>query len=676
MRDELADFLRFCAVERRLAPLTCAAYERDVLACRGYLEAQGVTEFTLAETPCEAAVHNAARVGDTTLTQELEGEVRCEDRDGVPVFWAEAPEPFVGALLFRVGRADETLRDGGLTHLVEHLALSRIGRRPYEYNAVVDATVTGFYVSGTRDEVLPHFAEVTAGLRELPLDRIKTEKRILTTEAQSAGADVHARLLSLRFGAVGYGLVHQGELGLEWLTSDRVGTWAGERFTGANAAVWLTGKPPEHLEIVLPAGSAHPPPPPEPIPSLALPSYLADGSGGVAVSVTSQRSTAIHAAFLIALERARARLRRDAGLSYAPVGWYAPLDGRVAHIVMNADCKDQEASRVRDELLRILDDLAEHGPTEDELEWDRTMLDRQLRDPNWAHSMLDARVRDSLAGVESPTRADLLRERAELTSDAVGNAVAQALTSLLVLVPTGVPMGGHRHLTAYAPENKELVDGRRYRVTKEWQQWKETSELVVGESAFSYLWADRTKVMSWKFDECVAGIRLLSGALTVVGRDGSSVTIYPHRYEGGFEALHTIENALGEKRLVPTSDRGRELAPIIQEELGARVGRIAAEIDLLPNLLAETEELRRLAEARRGNQVGLLGVTDRRLLFLFWGLHEKELFEKALDEISDVTVKGLLQKRLVVTDGSEMTEFQKVQPEGRLGDIVRLLSAS
>jgi site-specific recombinase XerD len=45
MREELADFLRFCAVERRLAPLTCAAYERDVSACLGYLEGQGVTDL-------------------------------------------------------------------------------------------------------------------------------------------------------------------------------------------------------------------------------------------------------------------------------------------------------------------------------------------------------------------------------------------------------------------------------------------------------------------------------------------------------------------------------------------------------------------------------------------------------------------------------------------------------
>jgi site-specific recombinase XerD len=43
--QELADFLRFCATERRLAPTTCAAYERDVTACLGYLQGQGVRDL-------------------------------------------------------------------------------------------------------------------------------------------------------------------------------------------------------------------------------------------------------------------------------------------------------------------------------------------------------------------------------------------------------------------------------------------------------------------------------------------------------------------------------------------------------------------------------------------------------------------------------------------------------
>jgi site-specific recombinase XerD len=42
---ELADFQRFCASERRLAPTTCAAYERDVSACLDYLHGQGIDDL-------------------------------------------------------------------------------------------------------------------------------------------------------------------------------------------------------------------------------------------------------------------------------------------------------------------------------------------------------------------------------------------------------------------------------------------------------------------------------------------------------------------------------------------------------------------------------------------------------------------------------------------------------
>ena len=45
MKEELADFLRFCSLERRLAPLTCAAYERDVSACLAYLQGVGLTDL-------------------------------------------------------------------------------------------------------------------------------------------------------------------------------------------------------------------------------------------------------------------------------------------------------------------------------------------------------------------------------------------------------------------------------------------------------------------------------------------------------------------------------------------------------------------------------------------------------------------------------------------------------
>jgi len=42
---ELADFLRFCELERRLAPMTCSAYERDVSACLAYLQGEGFEDL-------------------------------------------------------------------------------------------------------------------------------------------------------------------------------------------------------------------------------------------------------------------------------------------------------------------------------------------------------------------------------------------------------------------------------------------------------------------------------------------------------------------------------------------------------------------------------------------------------------------------------------------------------
>jgi site-specific recombinase XerD len=39
---ELADFMRFCELERRLAPKTCSEYERDVSACLAHLQGQGI----------------------------------------------------------------------------------------------------------------------------------------------------------------------------------------------------------------------------------------------------------------------------------------------------------------------------------------------------------------------------------------------------------------------------------------------------------------------------------------------------------------------------------------------------------------------------------------------------------------------------------------------------------
>jgi len=51
MDSEVADFLTFCRVERRLAELTCTAYERDVRACLRFLRERGTGDLSLVRPP-------------------------------------------------------------------------------------------------------------------------------------------------------------------------------------------------------------------------------------------------------------------------------------------------------------------------------------------------------------------------------------------------------------------------------------------------------------------------------------------------------------------------------------------------------------------------------------------------------------------------------------------------
>jgi hypothetical protein len=51
MEQEVADSLAYCRVERRLADLTCSAYERDVRACLAFLSERGIRDLGRVGAP-------------------------------------------------------------------------------------------------------------------------------------------------------------------------------------------------------------------------------------------------------------------------------------------------------------------------------------------------------------------------------------------------------------------------------------------------------------------------------------------------------------------------------------------------------------------------------------------------------------------------------------------------
>jgi hypothetical protein len=597
------------------------------------------------------------------------GRVRVERRRGLPLYWTDAPEPFVGALIFRVGRSDENLRAGGITHLVEHLALSCIGRRRIEFNGHVEGSFVLFSAEGSRSDVAAFLQDVASSIDDLPVDRLAEQKEILRAEAETRPPGVVSHLLALRFGPCAHGLRFHRELGLGWLRGPDVVAWRDRCFGDGNGAAMLSGTPPEGFAIELRPVDPLPAVEPVPIPSLALPAQATVGEENAAVSVVAPRSLALNAGFAIAMERARQTLREGAALSYSPTAFYEPLDGRTAHAVLAADCRPQDSGRVRDGLLAILDDLAERGPTEEELEWDREMRRRADDDPNRPLGELDAHVRDTLWGVEPISLEQLSMERDDLVAADVAAAMADSLPSLLALV-AGVPPPTTR-LGEYSPERKDALQGQRYAPTAEWRAWRERSELVIGDEGFSYLQPDRGETTSWLYGECVAGVWTLSGNLEVVARDGSAVVLRPNRYERGQEAVDRVAEALGPERLVPLDDLEGRLAPLVAEQLADRAEHLDAEVDVLGAVLGSGEQLCHLAEASRnspaGQQVGLLVLTDRRVLFLFLGSEIRHIVEERRDDVR-LDVKGRFRKRLVI-DGKDRTELRNIQPAARLEEI-------
>ena len=82
MIDELDDFVHYCRIERRLAPLTCSAYERDVRACLAFLAGRGIASWAdvrpaeLRRFLAAEAAHRPAPASQARTVAALQGFFR------------------------------------------------------------------------------------------------------------------------------------------------------------------------------------------------------------------------------------------------------------------------------------------------------------------------------------------------------------------------------------------------------------------------------------------------------------------------------------------------------------------------------------------------------------------------------------------------------------------------
>ncbi len=465
--------------------------------------------------------------------------------DGVPTVWSSAPGPLTAALLFRVGRADEDPVEGGITHLVEHLAMAAVGDPRYECNAFVEGTLTVFFATCSPAEMTAFLETVTRALSDLPLARLDRERVILRRESEGNEPSASEMHRHLRYGMSGHGMVGQPEFGLKHLAAPRIAEWSTSRFTLDNATLWLTGPPPEGLRLHLPAGQRFPPPIPEPIGYLSPPHRLADLPGiGLGFELPRERGAGTFMSILH--RRLRQRLRMDEGLVYGVVAEYEPLDATTAIALVGADCDPGDADPIAHAALQTLDELGQGRATAAELEDELSDVLRAADDPTAVAGLLDITARDELLGMPRRSPQDRLDEQRATTVDDVANIARHARRSMILLATMSDPP---RDVDEYPTPVHGVVSGRELKPLLSVLGFGRRQRLVVGPDGVSLREADGA-VTTILYRECVLLEKPADDEIVLWSRDGDRIYIPGIFWRGGKALLAEIEASVPASRIV------------------------------------------------------------------------------------------------------------------------------
>ncbi|MBK6033402.1 insulinase family protein [Streptomyces sp. MBT59] len=465
--------------------------------------------------------------------------------------------PVTAGLYFRVGAADETLATAGLTHLVEHLALHRHGVSDLHYNGSTAATHTHFVVSGTAGEVVAYLNGVCASLRDLPVERLATEREILRTEQAGRSRGPNHQLPLWRYGARGYGLVSYPEYGTLHLTADAVRHWAATWFTRDNAVLWITGDTvPEGLDLALPAGRRQP----LPVPTSALPvtpAYLTGGSGGVVLDGIVRRSTA---AALLAEVLSRALftdLRQRGGYSYTADCGYHPRDADHATITAFADALPQKQDAVVGGFIDVLARLRAGTIAEAELDSARAKFLKQYEIPDVGAAALPSHALNVLTGHENLTPDEHRAHLADVTVEDLRDVARELYDSALIQVPgRGVDWAGFTE----APQWSGPSFGPEPLGTVHRSRASDAVSLAVGREAVT-LTTPRGRI-SVRYDACAAMRVYPDGARHLIGFDAFVVEVEPTLFAKLTpDRMAVIDAAVPATAVVPMPERDPDEIP-------------------------------------------------------------------------------------------------------------------
>lgn len=462
--------------------------------------------------------------------------IRQIEVDGVRTLLVPTTGPMHAGLVFRVGRADETLARAGITHLIEHLALHPVGLTDYHFNGATGQVVTHFHMQGAAKDVAAFLSGVCDALSDLPMERMQVEKEILRTEQDSRTPHVLEPMGLWRHGARDYGVASFPEWGLSMLTEADLRAWTARYFTRDNAVLWIAGDDvPEGLSLRLPAGV----PQPAPTASSALPvtpAYFSGSAKAVAFDTVVPRSVA-SAVFAALLERELFRaLRQEGGLSYTVAANYEPCDDGWGIVTALADALPEKQDAVLGGFVDVLAKLRIGRIDQADVDAVVAKLAEGLSFADAEAASLPGQALNLLNGLPLWTVEERRAELKTITVDEVAAIARQAMDSALLMVPRGrrADWAGY----AAAPtQSDHAVTGGSHPVLP-----NGPARLVVGAEGASRV--DDGETVTVRFDQCAAMLAWPDGGRVLVGHDGISLSVEPTLYRWGSSAVAKIDAAV------------------------------------------------------------------------------------------------------------------------------------
>lgn len=459
---------------------------------------------------------------------------------GIRVVRSTLPGPFLGVLALRVGTRDETFRTAGVTHVLEHLVCASIPRDHLDFNAQVDDEEMRFHATGEPADVARFLNRAAAALSAPPMEHLERELRILEAEGAGAVPPHLAWAARARYGYVGVGLAGGDDaVPLSRLTADQVLDHARRHIVRDNAVLALSGPIPDELNVHL-ADGARPRRPASRRSRLPLPARCTtDGDAGVVLlSYEVPHTPELPLLPSIIDRRATELLRHDWGIAYAVEGDMLRVEDRVltTHVT---EVRSQDAARAATGLLGVLRDLAETGPTAEEIAREERIASGFVGRPEYATEEL-LRAASSVL-VDEPYRPfeDRLRALRTVSPAHVRDWARAASSTVLLATAEGTEFDapGLTDLDAMLPQDAP-VEGRTFRRHLLAPGLPRDARVVVGAEGLTCTALGQTVTARW---EDVVGVERGGHHRTLVFADGRSYPVVPSAMRGGRRLVETID---------------------------------------------------------------------------------------------------------------------------------------